>query len=278
MRMHRQLLAAISPLVLLAGCSSGDETQNQPSNDMNAMATTADAATNPFAEDEQKMSQAMMSAVGSDVGDNWAKKMIEHHQGAIDMSQTVLDQNPKPDVAEMARMTIEKQRKDIEDIRKLLKNGAPDQKSADLYRPAMMDMQERMQAATGADASETFMRKMLEHHKGAVAMSDVALQNGVTGALRQQVQKTKDDNQKDANMTEAMLGGASHQQAMQESGAKSAEEAKAEPAPAEKAAAKVPPQNAPTPTPKAAPAPKTTADPKTSSSTCLPEHRAAGHC
>ena len=273
MRMHRQLLAAISPLVLLAGCSDGDETQNQPAEDTNAMAATADAA-NPFTEDEQKMSQAMMSAVGSDVGDNWAKKMIEHHQGAIDMSQTVLDQNPKPDVAEMARMTIEKQRKDIEDIKKLLKTGNPDQASAELYRPAMMDMKQKMEAAAGADASETYMRKMLEHHKGAVAMSDVALENGVGGALRIQVQKTRDENAKDAEMTEAMLRGESMSHAMSDSGAKSAEQVKAEPAVADTAAK---PKAAAKPAP-AKPTPAQTAEPKAPASTCLPEHRAAGHC
>ena len=162
--------------------------------------------------------------------------MIAHHQGAIDMSQVVLAQNPKPDVAMMARETIDKQQKDIENIRKLLKNGAPDQKSADLYQPTMMDMDQKMQAAKGADVSETFMRKMLEHHKGAVAMSDVALAHGVIGALRAQIEKTRDDNRKDAAMVEAMLRAESMSHAMADSGAKSAKEASKEPAPADKSA------------------------------------------
>lgn len=279
--MHRKLLLAVSPLVLLAACSGGEDTQNQPADDTNMSEAQADA--DPFAAIEQRMNEQMMAAVGSDAGDSWARKMIEHHQGAIDMSEAVLDQNPKPDVAEMARSTIEKQGKDIEDIRKLLKDGSPNQQSAELYRPAMMEMHQKMQAAMGADISETFMRKMLEHHKGAVTMSDVALKNGVSGALRKQVQKTRDDNQKEVQMTEAMLAGASHQQAMRQSGAKSAEEAKREPAAADKAptAAKATPaapaKVAPKRTPTAA---KTDAKPATTppASTCLPEHRTAGHC
>ena len=224
----------------VAACGQSGSSDNQAASsdlttaNMDATSGT-DASSNPFADAEQKMNDAMMSAVGSNVGDNWAKKMIAHHQGAIDMSQAVLQQNPKPDVAKMAQETIEKQRKDISDIQKLVKNGAADQKSADLYRPAMMDMQQKMQSATGADASETYMRKMLEHHKGAVAMSDIALKNGVSGALRQQVQKTRDDNDKDSKMTEAMLRGESMDHAMADSGAKSAEQAKAMPAPADKA-------------------------------------------
>jgi uncharacterized protein (DUF305 family) len=252
--------AAVSALALaLAACGSNDEAaENAPEtnvadNGMNAMMADPD---NPFGQAEMQMNERMMAAVGTDAGDSWSKKMIEHHQGAIDMARIVLEQNPSADVATMARETIEKQQKDIEDIRKLLKEGAANQQSAELYRPAMMDMHQKMMAAKGADASETFMRKMLEHHKGAVAMSDVALQNGVGGALRQQVQKTRGENQRDAEMIEAMLGGQSHEQAMAASGAKSAAQAKAEPAPADKAKEGTT-SKASTAAPKAAPKPAT---------------------
>ena len=273
------LLSAASAMALLiAACGTNEEAaQNAGGNDMNAMAD----ANNPFAQAEMQMNERMMAAVGTDVGDNWAKKIIEHHQGAIDMSEIVLQQNATADVAEVARMTIEKQRKDIDDIRKLLKEGSPNQQSAELYRPAMMDMHQKMMAAKGANPSETFMRKMLEHHRGGVAMSDIALQNGVSGPLREQVQKTRDDQQKDAEMIEAMLGGQSHQQAMAASGAKSAEQAKREPAPADTARAQTKAAPSPAsakPAPNAAPKPSPAPEPKPSTPTCLPEHRAAGHC
>ena len=278
--MKRKLLmgAASAVVLLIAACGTSEErAQNEPAaTDANAM--MADAS-NPFAQSEMQMNERMMAAVGTNAGDSWAKKIIEHHQGAIDMSRIVLEQNPTADVAAMARETIEKQQKDIGDIRKLLKDGAPNQQSAELYRPAMMDMHEKMMAAKGADASETFMRKMLEHHRGGVVMSDIALQNGVSGALREQVQKTRDDQQKDAEMIEAMLAGQSHQEAMAASGAKSARQAKAEPAPADKprASATAEPKVAAKPAkPAPPPAPKT--PPKAPEPTCLPEHRAAGHC
>lgn len=250
--------AASALAMLLVACGSNEEA-TPAANEAGAI---AEDPNNPFAQSETQMSERMMAAVGTDVGDNWAKKMIEHHQGAIDMSQIVLQRNPTPDVAMMAQETIAKQQKDIDDIRKLLKQGAPDQQSAELYRPVMMDMQQKMMAAKGADVSETFMRKMLEHHKGAVSMSDVALQNGVSGALRSQVQKTRDDNQKEVEMVEAMLGGQSHQQAMAAAGAKSA---RAEPAPADKAkeqaAPKAPSTTATKTPPKPAPKPTEPADP-----------------
>ena len=270
----KNILLSMSALALISALSACGG-QEQPANNVGAEqdSNMAMAQDGPFTDAEMQMNEKMMAAVGTDAGDTWAKKIIEHHQGAIDMSRIVLEQNPSADVAKMARETIEKQQKDIEDIRKLLKDGAPNQQSADLYRAAMMDMHQKMMAAKGADVSETFMRKMLEHHKGGVSMSDVALQNGVSGAMREQVLKTRDDQEKDAKMIEAMLAGQSHQQAMAASGAKSAEQAKAEPAPAEKAstAAKATP-------PKAAPKTAPKAEPKAPDPTCLPEHRAAGHC
>ena len=51
------------------------------------------------------------------------------------------------------------------------------------------------------------MRKMLAHHQGGVALSEAALESGVSGAVRSQVVKTRDDQQKEAEMVEAMLSG-----------------------------------------------------------------------
>ena len=279
---------AVALTMLLAACGSGGESGQNVQNeaaageDVNAMAADPN---NPFAQSEMQMSERMMAAVGTDVGDSWVRKMIEHHQGALDMSQIVLQQNPSADVAAVARMTVEKQGKEIEDLRKLVKQGSPNARSGELYRPSMTQMHQAMMAAKGADVSETFMRKMLEHHKGGVTMSDVALQNGVSGTLREQVQRTRDDQQKEVKMVEAMLAGQSHQQAMAASGAKSAQQAKAEPAPVEKAKAAqtAQPKSTPKATAKATPKAQPSAEPKAPTkapapATCTPEHRAAGHC
>ena len=274
------LMSAASAMTLLiAACGSNEEAaQNEAvANDTNAMMADAN---NPFAQSEMQMNDRMMAAVGTDVGDSWVRKMIEHHQGAIEMSRIVLDQNPRADVAEMARMTVEKQGKENEELRKLVKHGPPNPQSGELYRASMTQMHNAMMAAKGADVSEIFLRKMLEHHRGGVTMSDAALQNGVSGALRQQVQKTRDDQEKEAKMVEAMLRGETMSHAMQQSGVKPAEGTKAAPAPAETArpAARAEPKSAPSApkaAPKAAPAPAPKAPP---APPCLPEHRAAGHC
>ena len=200
---------AVLATVSLSACGSGRTADSNAQSDVAANEAGASTAVerNPFVDAEKQMSGAMMAAVGSNAGQNWALKMIAHHQGAIEMSKIVLEHNPTADVAKMAREDIDKQTTDIASIRKLLQDGAPDRKSAALYRDAMSAMEHAMMAAGGADVSETYLRKMLAHHQGAVAMSDVALQAGVSGAMQAQVEKTKTENRNDAAMVEAMLSG-----------------------------------------------------------------------
>ena len=196
---------ALSAALVLSACGSGDTGAEQDNSADATVNATADA--NPFADAEMQMNERMMAAVGVDVGDSWVRKMIEHHQGAIDMSRLMLQQNPSDHVAQMAQDAIDKQTKEIEDLRKLIKEGASKPESAEPFRPVMTSMQQAMMSATGADVEETFMRKMLAHHLGGVAMSDAALENGVSSALRSQLTKTRDGQQKDADMTQAMLNG-----------------------------------------------------------------------
>ncbi len=155
---------------------------------------------------ESKMGEQMMTAVGADAGDNWVRKMIAHHQGAVDMSKVVLDQKPTAEAAKMAKMTIDKQSREIEVLKKLEEKGHPNPKSADAYKPAMMEMQQAMMAAQGSTISDTYLRKMLAHHQGAIAMSDVALASGVSGAIKAQVQKTRADQQKEVDTVKSMIG------------------------------------------------------------------------
>ena len=266
-------LSVVALVTSLAACGGTTEpSENVVANDMNMM--TADPS-NPFAQSEMAMDKAMMAAVGVSAADRWVRKMIEHHRGAVDMSRIVLAQSPTADVAAMAQMTIDNQGKEITDLEKLIATGNPDPASAELYRPAATQMHSAMMAASGANVSETYLRKMQAHHQGAVAMSDVALANGATGAVRAQIEKTKASQQGEIAHVEAMLRGdpmaaASAAPAAQPTAtptSRSAEPRATAPKPA-------PAKPAPKPKP---PEPKA-AEPKAPDTSCLPEHRAAGHC
>ena len=260
-------IAALALLASLGACGSAD----QPAED-----TAPDAAMTmdgPYAESEMAMDKAMKDAVGVDAADTWVKKMIAHHEGAIDMSRIALGLEPTADVAKMAQMTIDKQGAEIEALKALARNGAANPTSAKLYEAAMTEMHSDMMAASGATPSETYLTKMLAHHRGAVAMSDIALANGASGAVRAQIEETRAEQLKEIAMAEAMLRGEPMPARKQAAGDGAAPKpttttTDAKPAPAKPTAAKPAPARA---TPEPAPEDEASAG-------CAPEHRAAGHC
>lgn len=58
------------------------------------------------------------------------------------------------------------------------------------YGPAEMDMHQKMMAAKQGDASEMWTRKMIEHHRGAIAMSRVAVRDAKDAETKRMAQMT----------------------------------------------------------------------------------------
>ena len=71
----------------------------------------------PRATAEAEMKDAMMAATGADTDQTRARKMIAHHQGALDMAQVVLRESQDADIRRMAQKTIEMQTADIAELR-----------------------------------------------------------------------------------------------------------------------------------------------------------------
>lgn len=237
--------AAATGLAFVTAACGKDGARNEQNevaagSGMNAMMADPN---NPFAEAEMRMNERMMSAVGVNAADSWVRQMIEHHRGAIEMSRILLQQNPSGHVAQMAQETIDKQTREIAELEKLIQQGQPNPQSASLYHPAITGMHNVMMAAKGTDPADSWTRKMLEHHRGGVAMTNVLLrQHGVPASVRRQAEKTKSDQQKDIAMLERMLRGEPVEaQPTTPAAAPARETAQAQP----KAAPKAPPKAAP---------------------------------
>lgn len=127
----------ISKLMLCAALSTaltacGDEaTTNNAAASLeaaNGMAEMADP-NNPYAQSEMRMHERMMAATGANVSESWARKMIEHHRGAVEMSEVLLAQDPNSRFAEMARMTIQKQTAEIEELEQMLQPASSEERA-----------------------------------------------------------------------------------------------------------------------------------------------------
>jgi uncharacterized protein (DUF305 family) len=68
---------------------------------------------NPYGPAEIRMHDRMMQAMGTDDAETWTRKMIEHHRGAIEMSQIALREARDRETRMMAQKTIAMQRQDI---------------------------------------------------------------------------------------------------------------------------------------------------------------------
>jgi len=111
-----------------AACDQDSAINNQAemdanSADSNEMATMNDPS-NPYGAVEMQMHDRMMAAKGANVSDTWAAKMIEHHRGAIAMSETLLAEEPDSRFAASARMVIGDQTAEIDKLETMLRPAA----------------------------------------------------------------------------------------------------------------------------------------------------------
>jgi uncharacterized protein (DUF305 family) len=110
---------SLSGPVLAQGNPQGMDHSTMDHSAMSGMMQPTSA--NPYPPAEMEMHHKMMSAVGSDATETWVRKMIEHHRGAIAMSQIVLRETRDPKVREMATKSSAGQQREIEELQAWLR-------------------------------------------------------------------------------------------------------------------------------------------------------------
>lgn len=76
------------------------------------MPSFADDAGQAYTKSMEKMNVDMKKGMDPDPTKAWAKMMVAHHQGAIEMSQTVLKETKDPMIREMAEKAVKDQAKE----------------------------------------------------------------------------------------------------------------------------------------------------------------------
>lgn len=67
-----------------------------------------------------RMNKAMAIEFSGDAGADFARMMIPHHQGALDMAQIASEEAEDDELRRIAKKTMDDQRRDIEELRKWL--------------------------------------------------------------------------------------------------------------------------------------------------------------
>ncbi|MDX5393988.1 MAG: DUF305 domain-containing protein [Caulobacteraceae bacterium] len=73
------------------------------------------------------------------------------------------------------------------------------------YMKSMQDMHQAMMKADDRDPDRAFALKMIEHHRGGVAMSQVVLKHGDDPEIKRMAQKTMEMQQKEIGELQSWL-------------------------------------------------------------------------
>lgn len=124
MKMPSMIIAA----TLLTAPALAQHSGHQGMNHQGMSHSMPVTAANPFGPSEMRMHEKMMAAKGADAAETWTRKMIEHHRGAIEMSQVVLRGTQNAEVRREAQKPIDHQTREIANLNAVLRRmGKPAQ-------------------------------------------------------------------------------------------------------------------------------------------------------
>ncbi|USZ15741.1 DUF305 domain-containing protein [Moraxella sp. FZLJ2107] len=196
-----------SAALLLTACNQSNEQSTKPADSQAATTEqsstmpmdhahhSADAAMPPHAaaymQSMNTMHDAMVVAAKSANADvAFAKGMIPHHQGAIEMAKIQLEYGKDDAMRKLAQDIIDAQGMEIEFMQNWLstaKDADRTDETSDHAKAYLSDMalHERMMAGVHhADADAAFVLGMIPHHQSAIEMAKIELQYGTDDQMR----------------------------------------------------------------------------------------------
>lgn len=184
-------------LYLLSGCNN----QHTPTPSTNI----------PKTEDHSQHSMHMMQTMDAmmqrtnalkmtgDFDVDFANMMIEHHQGAIDMSEIELKGGADAQMKDMAQKIIAAQQAEIVQLRDFTQahpnKAAHQQQMAGNSMQIMHDQMKSMPMSGKVDQDFAVMMRM--HHQGAVTMAQEELAKGQHTEMKQMAQQMIGDQQRE---------------------------------------------------------------------------------
>ena len=187
-----------------------------------AMSQSNNSAKDSSGQSNMNMGNEVMSSMNTMMGKmkdmkmtgdfdiDFANMMIEHHQGAIDMSQHELNAGTDEKIKAMAQNIIDKQKKEIQELRDFVNSYKPSgmKHGEGELQKSMNDMDSKMKGMTMSDNTDkNFVSAMIYHHQSAVDMAKMEQKNGMSGKLKEMAQKMITDQNKEIKDFKAWLDG-----------------------------------------------------------------------
>ena len=155
--------------------------------------------------DQMKEEMNTMTMTG-DFDLDFAIMMIPHHQSAVEMAEMYLPKGKDEKLKSMARNIITSQKKEMEDLRKMIanhktsekKDAHPDKSHGEGEHNELMQamntmMDKMMSIKKSGDADKDFATMMIPHHESAVMISQSEISHGKHFELKKMAQKIIED-------------------------------------------------------------------------------------
>ncbi|WP_034256427.1 DUF305 domain-containing protein [Adhaeribacter aquaticus] len=119
----------------------------------------------------------------------FAKMMIMHHQGAINMANEELNSGDDATIKGIATKIKADQQKEIQDLQAFITSYQPDQPTSSKFNMELMDSMEKssrqsdLQIITG-DTDHDFSQLMIVHHQSAIENAYAVLEHGTSPTIK----------------------------------------------------------------------------------------------
>lgn len=167
----------------------------------NDMTKNEDSDEHTFLKDMHKMMDDVNDLeFTGDFDLDFAKVMIEHHEGAIDMARTENNKGENEELKKMAEASIDKSQGDIGILKDFVKDYKESGKKHDI---AILrnSMQKNMNAMHLVELSgnwdHDYAKMMIAHHEHAIELAKMELEHGVSPTLKDMAKLIIDNNQKE---------------------------------------------------------------------------------
>jgi uncharacterized protein (DUF305 family) len=213
--------AGAAAALVLAGCAA-DDPAGQAGTEPTADVQTEEEPAEPVVPAEEDGSGAD-SGAGTDatVGDQdveFAQMMIVHHEGALEMAELAQDRAEDDEVRDLAGRIRAAQDPEISAMEGWLEAWGEERSPGDHGRHGhgddgsmLMDGMEHGEAMThldglsGAEFDRRFLELMIDHHRGAVVMSQAQLDDGLHPEARELAQQIIADQEAEIEEMEELL-------------------------------------------------------------------------
>ena len=208
-----KLITLAAGMFFFTGCDNGSTTTDKDTDSTKMSSTKSDTMDKKMNMDNMKSNNGMMTSMtkmmdnmssmkmSGDFDMDFANMMIEHHQGAIDMSEEELKSGTDEKMKGMAQNIITAQKEEQSKLRDIVKNSKPmkmEMGKHDELTKGIDDMKSDMgKMQMSGNTDKDFAMMMISHHESAIKMAKAELSHGMNAHLKQIAQKIISDQTKE---------------------------------------------------------------------------------